>query len=141
MEPKLTPEIINAAIAGFETQKRGIDAQIAQLRSMLDGASGPPKSTPAAHGRKKVSPEGRARIAEAQRLRWAKARGEAEPAAKPKRKLSPAGRRAIAEATRKRWAAVRAAKAKATKTAARKGASKKSTKRAASAESPAAASA
>jgi hypothetical protein len=59
-------------------------------------------------------------MAEAQRLRWAKAKGEAQPAApaavaapKPKRKLSAAGRAAIIAATRKMWARKRApAKAK-----------------------------
>ena len=35
--PKLTPEIITAAIAGFEQQKTRIDAQIAELRAMLPG--------------------------------------------------------------------------------------------------------
>ena len=34
---KLSPEIIQAAIEGFEAQKSRIDAQIAQLRQMLDG--------------------------------------------------------------------------------------------------------
>ena len=36
---KLTPEIINAAILGFEQQKRQIDTKIGELRSMLPGAS------------------------------------------------------------------------------------------------------
>ena len=35
MPTKLTPEIINAAILGFEEQKRHIDTQIAELRSLL----------------------------------------------------------------------------------------------------------
>jgi hypothetical protein len=41
---KLTPEIINAAILGFEEQKRHIDTQIAELRAMLDGGT---KTAPA----------------------------------------------------------------------------------------------
>ena len=32
---KLSPEIIHAAIAGFESQKARIDAQIADLRALL----------------------------------------------------------------------------------------------------------
>jgi len=36
---KLTKTIIEAAIAGFESQKRGIDAEIAELRSLLNGAT------------------------------------------------------------------------------------------------------
>ena len=67
-------------------------------------------------GRRRMSASARARIAEAQRKRWAAQRGEpqagsAEPARpKSKRKLSAAGRRAIIEATKGRWAKVRAAK-------------------------------
>jgi hypothetical protein len=35
MPTKLTPEIISAAILGFEEQKRHIDANIAELRAIL----------------------------------------------------------------------------------------------------------
>ena len=45
---KLTPQIILAAIDGFEAQKLRIDAQIAQLREMLDGGSTTPAATPEA---------------------------------------------------------------------------------------------
>ena len=125
MPTRLTPEIIYAAIAGFEAQKKHIDTQIAELRGMLDGSR--PEavtSEPAKRGRRKLSAAARARIAEAQRKRWAAAKQQAGPAAsakqapaKPKRRLSAAGRKAIIEATKKRWAAVRAAKAQAEKTA------------------------
>ena len=37
--PTLTKEIIIAAITGFESQKTGIDLQIAQLRAMLNGCA------------------------------------------------------------------------------------------------------
>ena len=37
--PKFTAEILNAAIEGFEVQKRQIDTQIAEIRLMLDGGS------------------------------------------------------------------------------------------------------
>jgi hypothetical protein len=37
MQQKLTPEIIIAAIAGFEAQRIHLDSQIAELRSMLTG--------------------------------------------------------------------------------------------------------
>jgi hypothetical protein len=39
MPQKLTPEIVRAAIAGFELQKTQIDSQIAELRGLLDGSS------------------------------------------------------------------------------------------------------
>ena len=119
MPAKLTNEIITAAIEGFESQKAQIDAQIAELRQMLSGPSAETAATPrpAKRKRRKMSAAGRARIAEAQRKRWAaskKASGPSAPKAapKPKRKLSAAGRRAIVAAAKKRWAAKRAEAAK-----------------------------
>src|SRR5664280_2433514 len=110
---KLTAEILNAAIVGFEQQKLRIDAQIAELRQMLTGT---PTATAAAPGgpkgkRRKMSAAVRKRMGDAQRKRWAESKKESEPsslvapeAPKPKRKLSAAGKRAIADDTKKRWA-------------------------------------
>jgi hypothetical protein len=122
---KLTPEIISAAILGYETEKAGIDKKIAELRGMMPGGGADAALTPKALTPKlrTISAAGRKAIAEAQRKRWA-AKKAAEPApaeaAKPKRKLSAAGRKRIIEATKKRWAAVKAAKAQQEKAAARK---------------------
>jgi len=120
MPLKLNDEIITAAIEGFESKKAEIDEQIAELRRMLSGRPAAAASMPSSTGRRGrgISAEGRARIAAAQRLRWAavkKVAGQAAPkAAKPKRKrkLSAAGRRAIVAALKKRWAAKRADAAK-----------------------------
>jgi hypothetical protein len=109
MPPKLTKEIIAAAIEGFEEQKRRIDLQIAELRGDR-GSSEPAAETSATRTRRKMSAAGRRAIAEAQRKRWAaKTAPELEAPAKPKRKLSAAGRAAIIAATKKRWAAKKAA--------------------------------
>jgi hypothetical protein len=127
---KLTPEIITAAVLGFEQQKRRIDDQIAELRALLPGGSTPAAtSEPAKRKRRKMSAAGRKAISEAQRKRWAASKKAAEPSApaaasKPKRKLSRAGRAAIVAATKKRWDAVRAAKAQQEKAAAKKSAKK-----------------
>jgi hypothetical protein len=66
--------------------------------------------------RKKFSAASRRKMAEAQRLRWAKLKGGTQPAKpaavaapKPKRKLSASGRTAIIAATKKMWARKRAA--------------------------------
>lgn len=114
---KLTQTIIEAAIAGFEAQKRSIDAQIAELHGMLTG--GPESSAEAASAkqkRRKFSAAAHKRMREAQKLRWAKIKGESAPVkktaaktTKPKRKLSAAGRKAISVAMKKRWAAKKAA--------------------------------
>ena len=109
----LTREIIEAAIEGFEYQKRHIDGQIAELRTLLDGsAKAAPAASKPAKGKRKFSAEALERMREAQRRRWAKARGEkpAAKSAKRKSRLSAAGRKAIVEALKKRWAAKKAQK-------------------------------
>ena len=129
----LTNEIIIAAITGFESQKTRIDAQIAELRAVLDGGSAEAAAMPEppTHGRKRFSAAARQRMKEAQQRRWAKIRGESEQRSlpvtepsKPKRKLSAAGKAAIVAALKKRWAAKRAAM-KAAPAAAKKAVKKK----------------
>jgi len=65
---------------------------------------------------RKISSAGRARIAAAQRARWAKVRGKQgkkNAIAKPKKRtLSAAARRKIAAAQRARWAKVKKARAR-----------------------------
>lgn len=118
--PKLTPEIIAAAISGFEAQKTRIDGQIAELRALLTGGPSAPADAaePPKRKRRTMSAASRKAIGEAQRKRWAAAKKTAEPsateaAAKPKRKLSAAGRKAIIAGIKKRWASKRAEAAKA----------------------------
>jgi hypothetical protein len=112
---KLTPEIITAAVEGFEQQKLRIDAQIAELRQMLTGTPTATAATPEGPKgrRRKMSAAARKRIGDAQRKRWAESKKTSLPVApeapKPKRKLSAAGKKAIVEATKKRWAAFHAA--------------------------------
>jgi hypothetical protein len=157
--PPLTPEIITAAIAGFELQKLRIDDQIAELRAMLTGGPTETAASPEAPARKgrKLSAAARMRMKEAQQRRWAKVRGEAAaPAAmleapKAKRKLSAAAKAKLV-ANLKKARAAKAAKAESVKAkkgavktaavkAARARAAKKATaaKKAASAPPPAAA--
>ena len=119
--PKPNKEIIQAAIEGFEARKRQINQQIAELRSMLNGASPESAAASPANGPRTMSAASRKRIADAMRKRWAAAKkGTAPQAAAPaskktKRRLSPEGRQRIIDATKKRWAAVRAAAAKSRK--------------------------
>ena len=132
---KLTNEIIAAAIEGFEAQKKRIDGQIADLRSILIGGTTEVAAAPedAPRKRGKFSDATKLKMKEAQQRRWARIKGESEPATpvvapdKPKRQMSEAGRQAIAEAARKRWAAQKAAKeAPATSTKTKKATRKKS---------------
>ena len=124
-----------------------IDQEIAQLqqaRALLSGSAVPvakkkagrprktaaaviPAAKPAKLKKRKLSPEGRKRIAEAAKKRWAaqkasaaspkktkvaaKKAAAAKPATKKKRIISPEGRKRIAEAVKKRWEAQKAATA------------------------------
>jgi len=115
---KLNRTVIEAAIVGFEHQKTQIDSQIAELRSMLSG-NGSARTAAApevpARKRRKLSAAARKRIAAAQKVRWAKQRGESvkpAPVPKAKRKLS-AARRAALIANLKKARRAKAAKAKA----------------------------
>jgi hypothetical protein len=134
MPHTLTPELAAAAISGFEAQKKRIDAQIAELRSMLDaGQSKVATETEVPTGkRKNFSAATRRKMALAQKARWAKIKGESEPAqaaaSKPKRKMSAAGRRAISIATKKRWALKKAEAAKGEPTVVKRAGRKKAAK-------------
>ena len=68
---------LEAALIGYRQQLQQIEAKMTEIRRMLGGAAAvaPVKRAPAAStGKQKhhMSAEGRARIAEAQRARWAK---------------------------------------------------------------------
>jgi hypothetical protein len=118
MPTRLSPELLTAAIEGFEEQKRHLDSRINELRAMLSGGTAKPTATPEAPTgkRKKFSAASRRKMSMAQKARWAKIKGGSEPltptnpeAAKPKRKLSKAGRTNIVAVLKKRWAAKKAA--------------------------------
>src|ERR1700674_1496557 len=106
----------------LENRKSAIDEALVALRD-VDGIAAPGSATPPLAATpeaptqkpKKRSAAVRRRMQEAQRLRWAKVKGESEPPTpdttpvpKAKRKLSAAGRAAIAAAMKKRWALKRA---------------------------------
>src|SRR6266566_4363432 len=104
-KPRLTNEILTAAIDGFEAQKKRLDAQIGELRAMLSGNStGPAASSESpAPKRRKFSAATRRRMKEAQQKRWAAIKGEGAPApSKPKRQISEAGLKRIIAATKRR---------------------------------------
>ena len=130
MSTKLSPEIINAAIEGFESQKQRLDSQISELRTMLNGTRPKAVAAPQRGPRRKVSAAARKRMAEGQRKRWAAAKRASEPAVaqptKRKRRLSAAGRAAIVAALKKRWAVRRAPAGKPRPVNARKSARRKS---------------
>ena len=105
--------VTSAQLRAAVALKEKIEALEKELASVLGAAPPAPAPVPEPAGKGQISAAGRARIAAAQKARWAKLKQAAapKPAAKPKRKLSPEGRRRIIEATKARWAKLRAAKA------------------------------
>ena len=80
---------------------RGVTAALAAFGAMYG------KRT----GNRRISAAGRAKIAAAQRARWARVRNGGPPAAPKKRTMSAAARKKIAAAQRARWAKLKAKKA------------------------------
>jgi hypothetical protein len=86
--------------AQVERQLRGIDAAIKAFANVYSGAK-------PGRQRRKMSAKGRARIAAAQRARWAKVKEQQTASKLGKRAMSASARRKIAAAQRARWAKVR----------------------------------
>jgi hypothetical protein len=119
--------ILQAALVGYQHEVDKLESKMAEIRRQLgirkDGrrisATSPAIAQPSGRRRRPLSAAARARIAEAQRQRWAAVRkqhGQKLPAAiatarKPKRKLS-AEARAKLVANLKKARAAKAAKAK-----------------------------
>ncbi len=98
-------------------ERAEISARLKEIDHAL--SHGEPAAAPApakrAYRKRGISAAGRARIAAAQKARWAKIKAGKEPSSKPgpkkgRRKLSAEARAKIAAAQRARWAKVKAAK-------------------------------
>jgi hypothetical protein len=110
------PDLLAAALIGYQEKRKDIEARMSELRARIGGqpASAPPAEAGAT--KRTVSPAARRRMAAAQKKRWAAIRNaKAEVAAAPpkakKRHLSPEGLARIIAATKRRWATLRKAKA------------------------------
>jgi hypothetical protein len=117
VQPKVDSTILEMAILGYQRELETLSTKIAGIKAQL-GQDGPgrPRAAPigtdhaAPPKRRTISKAGRARIAAAQRARWAaQKQQQLRPPLPKKRKLSAAGLKAIREATKKRWAAYRRA--------------------------------
>ena len=114
--PKVDQNLLSMALAGLEFEKARIESVIAGIKAELGGrprkgASGP--ADEAGPAKRTISAAGKARIAAAQRRRWAALKASQPAPKKAKRRLSAEGRARIIAATKKRWAAYRKAKAQA----------------------------
>jgi len=81
--------------------------KLSQAISAIESLNGTGVSRRSSRPTRIVSAVSRRRMAQAQKARWAKAKGRAM---KPKRTISPAGKKRIAAAQRARWAKIRVGK-------------------------------
>src|SRR2546428_10715093 len=83
--------------------------QVNALDTAIRALSGLNSTRASARGRRTMSAAARARIATAQRARWAKVKGQRKVVSiAPKRRISAAGRARIRAASKARWAKWRA---------------------------------
>jgi hypothetical protein len=115
---RATPATIAMRGGGPKTMKLGSVVKLLQkehdrLTKQVKGIAAALEAFGATYGKqngsRKISPAGRAKIAAAQRARWAKARAGNGANSRTKRKMSPAAKARIAAAQRARWAKVRTA--------------------------------
>ncbi|TXT46379.1 MAG: Uncharacterized protein FD140_4515 [Limisphaerales bacterium] len=107
-------------------EKARIEARLSAINKVLGGevsvAAVPAAAVATRGGKRTFSAATKAKMAAAQKARWAKLKGKvvtpttataspAAPVVKKKRKMSAAGRAAIVAAAKARWAKVNAAKA------------------------------
>ena len=102
---------LSRIVKQLSKERNRLHQQLSGLNAALEAFARVYRSNNGINPRRKMSAEGRGRIAAAQRARWAKVKGQkVVPIAKPKRTMSASARRKIAAAQRARWAKVRASR-------------------------------
>jgi hypothetical protein len=100
---------LSGILRQLKKERDRVQQQLSGLNAALEAFAGVYRN--GSQPRRKMSSKGRARIAAAQRARWAKVKGQkVVPIKTGKRTMSASARRKIAAAQRARWAKVRAAK-------------------------------
>jgi Skp family chaperone for outer membrane proteins len=99
----MTTATLNSVLSTLEQERSQITTQLQSLNKALAALRG--KATAGNSRRGIMSAAGRARIAAAQRARWAKLKGQTERSAAPKRrKMSASSIAKIRAAQKARWA-------------------------------------
>ena len=100
---------LSGIVMQLKKERDRVQQQLLGLNAALEAFAGVYRGNNGIEPRRKMSAKGRARIAAAQRARWAKVKGKRKvvPIAKPKRTMSVSARRKIAAAQRARWAKVK----------------------------------
>ena len=105
---KITLTNLTGIVKQLSKERDRLHQQLSGLNAALEAFAGVYRGNNGFNPRRKMSANGRARIAAAQRARWAKHKGQkVVPITKPKRTMSASVRRKIAAAQRARWAKVR----------------------------------
>ena len=100
---------LTSVLSQLKQERTRLAAQLESLNNAITALNGTGKRT----GSRTMSAAGRARIAAAQRARWAKLKGKKVVSITArKRTMSPANRKKIAAAQRARWAKWRTAQKK-----------------------------
>ena len=99
---------LTSVLNQLQQERNRISAQLERLNNAVSALNGLSNSRT---NRRTISASGRARIAAAQRARWAKVKGKVVSIT-ARRTMSPAARRKIAAAQKARWAKWRRAQKK-----------------------------
>lgn len=103
---------LSGIVKQLKTERDRLEQQLSGLHAALAAFAGVYTDIAVPKPRRKISAKGRARIAAAQRARWAKVKGQkvvsiAKSSKPGRRTMSAAARRKIAAAQRARWARVK----------------------------------
>ena len=99
---------LSGIVKQLKKERDRVQQQLSGLNAALEAFAGVYQGNKGTGSRRKMSAQGRARIAAAQRARWARVNGNSVSAARPvKRTMLVAARRKIAAAQRVRWAKVK----------------------------------
>jgi hypothetical protein len=99
---------LSGIVKQLKKERDRLHQQLSGLNAALEAFAGVYRSTNGTKRRREISAKGRARIAAAQRARWARVKGQkVVPIQSAKRTMSASVRRKIAAAQRARWAKVR----------------------------------
>jgi hypothetical protein len=96
---------LSGLVKQLKEERDRVERQLSGLNAALAAFAGVYRWTAKPTRKRRMSAKSRAKIAAAQRTRWAKVRGKVKVA--PKRTMSASSRRKIAAAQRARWAKYR----------------------------------
>jgi hypothetical protein len=99
---------LSGIVEQLRIERDRMQQQLSGFNAALKAFAGVYENNNGTRPRRKISAQGRARIAAAQKARWAKVQGQkVVPIAPGKRTMSASARRKIAAAQRARWAKIK----------------------------------